>query len=694
MIFRSVLISLLCLVLLVFSWSAVQAAPETLHHDLQVRMTGVDRIRVNPNRAERLSFNLSKKIHVSKVTVNSVSVSYDSQHGSLHIPLKPDQRDNIVTVSIAYEGVFDDPIPESPVNTDDPSYGVTAVISERGSFFQAGSGWYPEMSEDQPTYRLRVDAPEGVLSVSVGRCLGHETKRGRTFSVWEVKHPVEGLPLSAARYVVREKTEGNAKAATYFFPGTMHLAEGYLNATIRYLVLYEKLFGPYPFDRFAVVENFFPTGYGFPSYTLLGSRVIRLPFIIHTSLGHEIAHCWWGNGVYADYDTGNWSEGLTTYIADYLYKERASHEKARQYRLQILRKFSTLTRPEGDFPLRQFQSRYDPASQAIGYGKGAMVFHMLRRQLGDDAFWEALRDVRRERLFQKTSWIDFQRAFERHCQCSLERYFEQWLSRKGAPQLSLERIRSTRTGNTWEVKGTIVQKRPLYVLQLGLTITSGRQKVTEKIKVSEKETPFQIMSKGKPERLSLDPDFDIFRQLYPSEIPPSINAIKGSSSVRVVIARTWHRGLEEAAKTLTLSLGLKNFEIVPESQLPESALLENDLLFLGLPQKTQLLSRLPPQVTLRQSDFELNGKRYTHPSLTFFGVFAHPMAEGRVVALFLPLSKAYLGQVARKVTHYGKYSYLVFSQGRNQVKGMWPTSKSPLIYEWERHQGMTEKRSY
>jgi hypothetical protein len=218
--------------------------------------------------------------------------------------------------------------------------------------------------------------------------------------------------------------------------------------------------------------------------------------------------------------------------------------------------------------------------------------------------------------------------------------------------------------------------------------------VTEKIKVSEKETPFQIMSKGKPERLSLDPDFDIFRQLYPSEIPPSINAIKGSSSVRVVIARTWHRGLEEAAKTLTLSLGLKNFEIVPESQLPESALLENDLLFLGLPQKTQLLSRLPPQVTLRQSDFELNGKRYTHPSLTFFGVFAHPMAEGRVVALFLPLSKAYLGQVARKVTHYGKYSYLVFSQGRNQVKGMWPTSKSPLIYEWERHQGMTEKRSY
>ena len=62
--------------------------------------------------------------------------------------------------------------------------------------------------------------------------------------------------------------------------------------------------------------------------------MIRLPFIMHTSLGHEIAHCWWGNGVYVDYEKGNWSEGLTTYVADYLYKERASLGQAREYRLR------------------------------------------------------------------------------------------------------------------------------------------------------------------------------------------------------------------------------------------------------------------------------------------------------------------------------------------------------------------------
>jgi aminopeptidase N len=674
--------------LLILSCSATEAAPKSLHHDLQVslslhekKISGLDRISLNPDQASSLLFYLSKKAHVIKVKVNGRSVAFTFEEGRLHVPLSLEKRAGQVSLSIAYEGVFDDPVPKSPLNTDNPGYGITGVISEKGSFLQAGSGWYPEMPQSQATYRIEVDAPEGVLAVTLGNCLGHATSNGRTLSTYESKHPGEGLPLSAARYVVHEKAEGQVKAATYFFPGTTHLAEAYLDATIRYITLYKKLFGPYPFDRFAVVENFFPTGYGFPSYTLLGSSVIRLPFIIGTSLGHEIAHCWWGNGVYVDYENGNWSEALTTYVADYLYKERASPEEALDYRLHILRKFATLVTPERDFPLREFQSRYDPASQAIGYGKGAMVFHMLRQELGDDVFWGTLREVFRERLFQKTSWKDFQEVFERHCQCSLRRFFQQWVYQKGAPLLSLERVHSSRLENAWRVSGFLVQSRSLYALQLNLSLESGRQQVTQKIRVSNKETPFQIISDGPPERLIVDPDFDSFRRLYPQEIPPSINSIKASPSVLLVIAKQVGPGAEEAAKTLALSLGLQRFQVLPEDQLNESAVRENDMVILGVPEKEELLSGLPPQVSVGKSAFGIKGKTFSDPSTVFFGVFPHPTREGGVMALFLPLSKAYAGQVARKVTHYGKYSYLIFSQGFNQVKGIWPISESPLIYK-------------
>jgi len=648
-------------------------------------MSGTDRLSVKPDHASELSFNMSQKTYVIKVEVNGRPVSFTFRDARLHVPLRTDERHNVVSVSIRYEGIFDDPIPESPLNTDNPSYGVTGIISEKGCFLQAGSGWHPEIPGSQPTYRLRVDAPAGVLAVSLGKCLGHETKEGRTSSIWEVKHPPEGLSLSAARYVVKERAAGSVRAATYFFPGSAHLAEGYLNASIRYITFYEELFGPYPFDKFAIVENFFPTGYGFPSYTLLGSRVIRLPFIIYTSLGHEIAHCWWGNGVYVDYEKGNWSEGLTTYVADYLYKEKTSVEEAREYRLQILRKFATLVNPQKDFPLRRFQSRYDPASQAIGYGKVAMVFHMLRQQLGDNAFWEALKDVYKERLFQKTSWDDFQKAFERHCQCSLQRFFDQWLSQEGAPQLSLEEIRSKRKGNTWQVRGRIVQRRPLYTLQMNLALESGRQRVTKKIKVSGKETPFEITSDGSPVKLTVDPNFDIFRHLYPSEIPPSINSVKGSSSVVVVLAKRSWPSVEDAVRTLTLSLGLKNFKILSDDQLQAETMMENDMVVVGFPKTKEILSHLPPQVAVGREGIILNEKAYDHPSVAFFGVFAHPFVEGRVMALFLPLSMKYARQVARKITHYGKYSYLVFSQGRIQEKGIWPISNSPLTYEWDGH---------
>jgi hypothetical protein len=105
---------------------------------------------------------------------------------------------------------------------------------------------------------------------------------------------------------------------------------------------YEALHGTYPFAKFAVVENFFPTGYGFPSFTLLGSRVLRLPFIPDTSLRHEVAHCWWGNGVLVDATGGNWCEGLTTYVADYLSKEEHSFEEARGYRLRALETYALL----------------------------------------------------------------------------------------------------------------------------------------------------------------------------------------------------------------------------------------------------------------------------------------------------------------------------------------------------------------
>ena len=116
--------------------------------------------------------------------------------------------------------------------------------------------------------------------------------------------------------------------ATYLFPEDSHLSEQYLDATAQYLDVYTELLGPYPFRKFAVVENFFPSGLGLPSFTLLGSRVIKRGYTQPYSLGHEIVHSWLGNSVLNDFSKGNWVEGLTTYLANYYYEELQGHTDA------------------------------------------------------------------------------------------------------------------------------------------------------------------------------------------------------------------------------------------------------------------------------------------------------------------------------------------------------------------------------
>jgi hypothetical protein len=692
----------LCLITVLTVFTALltfvnsHAAGLSAAHNLKIelipsekKLIGSDEIKISTADTKVLTFRISQNLSQIKVNVDDEQRDYDLKNEYLLLKLKPLERNAELHIDIQYTGIFDDPVPVRPVNTDNPGYGVTGTISAKGTFLLAGAGWYPELINSRATYRLSVKAPAGLIAVTAGRSLGHSTQNGNTVSTWEVDYPVRGLSLSAARYAVEEKSVGNVTAATYLLPQNRHLAASYLRATAGYIAFYSDLFGPYPFQKFAVVENFFPTGFGFPSYTLMGGSVLRLPFIVRTSLGHEIAHCWWGNGVYVDYATGNWSEGLTSYVADYLFKEMKSEQAALDARQQWLRNFATLVRPENDFAMSRFQSRYNPVTKSIGYDKSAMVYHMIRRLIGEEAFWGSLRDLYQDRRFEQTSWADLQRAFEIRGKQSLQQFFDQWVYRKGAPHFAVDGISTDRSGGSWQVEGKITQDQPYYDIPLRLALVTGRQTITEKINISGQVTFFKLSSFAPPLKLTVDPGVDIFRRLGPSEIPPAVNALKSSASVVTVLSDQLDPALEKAARTLALSLGLKHNKFITEDEWSRQKPAVNDILLIGYPQSDELINYLPAGLDIRSDSFALNKSVYNKSSDAFFGVFNQPFAEDRITALFMPLSAEYADVVAAKITHYGRYSYLAFRDGRNQDKGLWPVETSPLVYRWDQ---LTEDR--
>jgi Peptidase family M1 domain len=666
--------------------------PVVIRHDLAVRLdpktsslAAVDTLDVRTGGESSLAFALSGNAAVEKVSAQRRDLSFTWGGGTLQVLLPPDiSPEDTISLTIGYQASFRDRVPENPVYTDDPSYGVRASIGEKGTFLGDSSLWYPEIPGSSPTFRLRVEGPAGYEAVTAGKLVRRETSDDVTRSEWQIRMPIEGLSLSAGPYRVREGSAGKTTIYTYFYPGTNSLSGKYLEAVARYITLYRKLFGPYPFDKFAVVENFFPTGYGFPSYTLLGSTVVRLPFIVDTSLGHEVAHSWWGNGVLVDYRRGNWAEGLTTYVADYLYKEKASPEEGEEYRLKILRDYSTLVPSGSDFPLASFTGRDSPASRAIGYGKGAMVFHMARRMAGEEAFWGGLRDLAREKMFRYATWDDFAGAFGRKSGIDFAPFFRQWVERRGAPVVALDAVKAVPAGEGWHISGRVVQEQPYFDLRLPLRLVNDDGKIDTVLKVSSGVTPFSLFSNAPPRKLVIDPDVDLFRRLFPSEIPPTVNAIRGSTDLLVVATRDLPDDIRESAKLLLAGMGKDNLTILREENVPASQLAGHDILFIGLPKGNGYLPPLPGDLSLSPEAFSVGGRTFDSPADSLFVVLPRPADGDRVAAVFLSRSPEAAAQAARKIPHYGNYSYLAFSGGINRAKGTWAAGSSPTVYHFPR----------
>ncbi len=668
------------------------AAPHGVHHDLTVQLVlaenkliGSDTITLKKPAPGAINFYLAPAGRITNVRINGSTPSNTFQNGRLRIDLEPYGQSTDLKILIQYEATFDDDVPTNPVNTDNPGYGVTGIVSTKGTFLLAGAGWYPQMTgSGKETFLLTVKAPAGTIAVTAGKMRGVQTSGDQTVSIWEIKRATEGIALSAGNYVIEKRQVGPTQIATFLLPANRSLAPGYLDATERYLALYNKLFGPYPFAKFAVVENFFQTGYGFPSYTLLGGMVLRLPFIKHTSLGHEVAHCWWGNGVQVDYSQGNWSEGLTTYVADYLYKEQASESEARQYRLQMMRNYATLVTAQNDFALKRFKSRTNPVTKTIGYDKSAMVFHMLRQKVGNAIFWQALRDLYQAYLFKPAAWQDIQAVFETRSKLSLQHFFDQWVYRPGAPRLALKDIELDRSDAGWRVQGRLVQSPPYYDLSIPIRLDTASQPEKQSIAIKGAHSDFDFQTTQRPRQLTVDPDFNVFRKLYPSEIPPSINSLKGATSVLLIISQKVNTNdARPVAQMLTRSLGLKHHQILAEKELNKNLLKNGDLIWIGQPADNRWLVNLPRQLNILADGFRLNDQTYADNTDILFSVFQHPLASKKVAALIHPIADSSALRVARLVPHYGKYSYLAFQSGRNRVKGTWTITQSPLIHRWD-----------
>ena len=520
--------------------------------------------------------------------------------------------------------------------------------------------WYPR--PDTPVrHHLSVNLPDGFVAVSESESVTVAEQGGRKTFRFHFDNPLEGLHLAAStNYAVKKTVHAGIAIEAYFFKSDAALADTYIDYTKKYLDLYAGMLTPYPYKRFAIVENILPTGYSMPTFTLLGRAVVKLPFIVETSLGHEILHQWFGNSVYIDNTRGNWAEGLTSYLADHHYAERDG--RGPLYRKQIMLDYQAYVNDGNVMPVSSFLSRQDRAQAAVGYGKAAMIFHMLRRQFGDERFFESLRALIREQSFRTAAWPDIQHAFEETTGADLDAFFEQWLNRRDLPTLEVANVGYTRDDNRLALRFDIRQNEPPYRLTLPVTVQSAGGPYSHAVALTRSSEEVVIPLEAPPTGVVIDGEYAIMRTLVPNERPPILADIMGSDSLFVAAAP----GQRAAYRPLIDALKIRKAAWIDPGKMTFSRLENATVVVAGF--DNPLVDRL------------LGGRRPSTDGVRL-EVYKNPWAPEKRLLLVHAASAAESGSLTRTLSHYGKYSTLAFRGGRSTHKSTAPAPSGITVLE-------------
>ncbi len=689
------------LILLSVFVSTMFAQQKNINHNIvatvvpaKSNLTVIDEITFPDNLINTdIVFTLNSALKISKVTNGSVSlikkevakneVGMDHDQNGIEQNLELNKyllevTDSKKPITIYYSGKIISQLEQNEENYQRGFSQSPGIISSKGVYLAGSTYWIPTIKNKLVTFKLTANLPDGWKTVSQGKAINND------YSQWECKLPQEEIFLISAKFTVYKKDVGAVTALAFLRTPDEALANKYLETTAQYLEMDRNLLGPYPYSKFALVENFWETGYGMPSFTLLGEKIIRFPFILNSSYPHELLHNWWGNSVYVDFSKGNWCEGITAYMADHLIKEQRG--QGANYRRSTLQRFTDYVNDKNDFPPSEFESRYDGASEAIGYGKTLMMWHMLRQLVGDDDFVKSFRRFYMNYKFKKASFYDIEKTFEDVTGKDLSWFFKQWITRKGAPSLALKNVtvekdKEGKYSVTFNLLQT--QKEKPFILDVPVAVVTKNKTVMKKFRMNDRSNTYTFVIDNKPVELIADPNFDCFRRLDANEIPAAFTKAFGSDSL-VCILPSKSENLSEYKKIANAWLKGKSGKVIFDNEI--NALPNYPTIWL-FGKSNKFISVVNNQLkkykaTILNNSIHFDKKEFDYNNHSFVAAVKNPdNSNSEIVWIYNSNNNATSGLI-RKLPHYGKYSFLGFEgdEPTNILKGEWPVINSPLTF--------------
>ncbi len=462
-----------------------------------------------PENAEMVSFGFHPALKVTKISDDGgkLLTGERSADGTIRVaPATPFAKGQACHWSFEYEGVITG-------NEDGPVEGLKlAAIQEPITYLLYGARWFPTSGYmiDRFTAEMHIKVPQGMRVFASGaQGAAHPAKlaSGKPADQFDFNWTKPGFPgtLIAGRYV-NPAVAGPGNVRVYLTVAHQAVANELAQTATKEYDFFTDSFGTLESPHLNVVElpdDTLPAVWGPELAGMMGSRVgdksgVRL-------LANTIAHQWWGSEVSPKTLNDAWIiNGMARY-GELMYVEEENGKSAMRAGLQDV---AAGALAYDTIPLSSAgrMGPFSPEFQSMTLEKGAMIFHMLRGEIGDKAFLATMKGALSQYTDQGMRSADFEKVAEAQSQQQLTPFFAQWVDGTGAPQFT-NKYAVYRLGNNkgFRTIGEIDQDLDLFRMPVELRVETDGKTETQKVDVVGTNSQYVVDTFGRPRRISIDP---------------------------------------------------------------------------------------------------------------------------------------------------------------------------------------------
>jgi tetratricopeptide (TPR) repeat protein len=431
----------------------------------------------------------------------------------------PVATDGHITLTFTYSGLL--------INEENsPIPGVSAaLINKDGAYLLLPARWFPltNFPSNRYTATFRLNVPDIFAVAGTGKASAPTPMPGknavegnRLLYTFECKSLASHGTFVVGNLQLNPKQAEGINVAVYAPRAASANAQKFADDVARSAIIYSDMFGPVPDPTFTVIQ--LPDGtlrdYAAPGVLLLSSRIWD-PRGSDRTIARLVASQWWGIQVAPATPGDVWiSDGLARY-SEALYAEQNAGKEAG---LRVVDEFAVgALMYEDAAPIGQAARLvpFSPDYRSVVMNKGAMLFHMLRAQMGDVAFKAALHDFYFQFAERSARVEDFENIAIRRSQAAakppqeppdLRAFFAQWLNSTGVPEFTLEYV-VYRTPKGFRTIGKIKQPLDTFHMPVDLRVDTEGNPELKTIDVTGTESGFTVETFGRPKPggIKIDP---------------------------------------------------------------------------------------------------------------------------------------------------------------------------------------------